>query len=399
MALIELSAGLHTDHQPAASSSNMPPNNRSTAASSTTGTHGRQQASQNCSTRSSATALRHAKSPSRASSVRSRAAFFEAMSISPPGRSPPHDRGSPAGSTLPEQVLLSRSLDASHCASKAASPQTAGQEVEMVDQAAQGSREGKSQTQPAGCTQTHVIPDTPARPRFRRRSLSDIKHSSCCEVQLQIAESCHDRPSCSRNVSAKPAGPQAAVPAEGNSTLLDTDADHGIELQEQGHAEMLEHALERLTTEVAERDKQSVAAASALACKTQECASLMGVVRELTENRSKLVCARTNLAEKLAEMQHEYMRLMRVADLSRVVSKENVAKTAKVMKTLKQVEDESARQQHLIGYFKERNKNLKDENLELRERLCLLERLDLLSYSRDSVCMREFKVHALKETY
>lgn len=38
---------------------------------------------------------------------------------------------------LQEQVLLSRSLDASHCASKAASPQTAGQEVEMVDQAAQ----------------------------------------------------------------------------------------------------------------------------------------------------------------------------------------------------------------------------------------------------------------------
>ncbi len=64
-----------------------------------------------------------------------------------------------------------------------------------------------------------------------------------------------------------------------------------------------------------------------------------------------------------------------------------------------QVEDESARQQHLIAYFKERNKNLKDENFELKERVCLLERLDLLSYSRDSVCMREFKLHALKETY
>lgn len=63
----------------------------------------------------------------------------------------------------------------------------------------------------------------------------------------------------------------------------------------------------------------------------------MRVVRELTENRSKLVCARTNLAEKLAEMQHEYMRSVRIADLSRIVSKENVAKTAKVVKTLKQV--------------------------------------------------------------
>lgn len=269
----------------------------------------------------------------------------------------------------------------------------------MVDQGAQGSREGNAPTQPAKHTQTHVSPDTPARPRFRRRSLSDMKHSSYCETQSQLADSCRDRSSCSRNVSAESVGPQTAAPAEGSSTVLDADADQGIELQEQGHAEMLEHALERLKAEVHERDKQSVAAASALACKTQECESLMGVVRELTENRSKLVCARTNLAEKLAEMQHEYMRLMRVTDLSRIVSKENVAKTAKVMKTLKQVEDESARQQHLIGFFKERNKNLKDENLELRERLCLLERLDLLSYSRDSVCMREFKVHALKETY
>lgn len=63
----------------------------------------------------------------------------------------------------------------------------------------------------------------------------------------------------------------------------------------------------------------------------------MGIVRELTENRSKLACARTNLAERLAELQHEYMRLMRVADLSRVVSKENVAKAAKVTRSLKQV--------------------------------------------------------------
>lgn len=82
---------------------------------------------------------------------------------------------------------------------------------------------------------------------------------------------------------------------------------------------------------------------------TQECESLMRVVRELTENRSKLVCARTNLAEKLAEMQHEYMRLMRVADLSRIVSKENVAKTAKVMKTVKQVRGGDGTRMHRLA--------------------------------------------------
>lgn len=64
-----------------------------------------------------------------------------------------------------------------------------------------------------------------------------------------------------------------------------------------------------------------------------------------------------------------------------------------------QAEAEAVRQQGLISYFKERNRNLKDENLELRERICLLERLDLLSYTHESVCMREFQLHALKETY
>ena len=69
----------------------------------------------------------------------------------------------------------------------------------------------------------------------------------------------------------------------------------------------------------------------------QECSNLMEVVRELTDSRSKLVCAKTNLAEQLAELRHDYMRVARVADLSRTVSKENVAKTAKAQKSLRQV--------------------------------------------------------------
>ena len=69
----------------------------------------------------------------------------------------------------------------------------------------------------------------------------------------------------------------------------------------------------------------------------QECSNLMAVVRELTDSRSKLVCAKTNLAEQLAELRHDYMRVARVADLSRTVSKENVVKAAKAQKNLRQV--------------------------------------------------------------
>ena len=68
------------------------------------------------------------------------------------------------------------------------------------------------------------------------------------------------------------------------------------------------------------------------AMQQQECSNLMEVVRELTDSRSRLVCAKTNLAEQLAELRHDYMRVARVADLSRTVSKENVAKAAKAQK-------------------------------------------------------------------
>ncbi len=106
MGLIELS-GLHTcDSQPAASSS-MPLQSESTAAPFLTCTPEHQQAGQSCSTDSSP-ASRHDRSPSQASSVRSRAAFFEAMSVSPPGTFPYHDQGSPPAS--PTQSVSTRHI-------------------------------------------------------------------------------------------------------------------------------------------------------------------------------------------------------------------------------------------------------------------------------------------------
>lgn len=49
---------------------------------------------------------------------------------------------------------------------------------------------------------------------------------------------------------------------------------------------------------------------------------------ELTQGRSKLVAGRAVQAERLADLQREYERVLRIADLSRALSKENMAKAA-----------------------------------------------------------------------
>lgn len=177
------------------------------------------------------------------------------------------------------------------------------------------------------------------------------------------------------------------------------EPDAAIELQEQGHEQALLNAIERLERESISKDMKCTAVAEALLRKQQECSNLMEVVRELTDSRSKLVCVKTNLAEQLAELRHDYMRVARVADLSRTVSKENVVKAAKAQKSLRQVEEERTQQKQLMAYLKERNGNLKVENQELRRRICLLEKLDLLKYSNESACMRTFQLYALKESY
>lgn len=48
---------------------------------------------------------------------------------------------------------------------------------------------------------------------------------------------------------------------------------------------------------------------------------------------------------------------------------------------------------------KERYARVKLENLDLHEKICLLERLDVFTYRAESTCMMEFKQIHLKETY
>ena len=69
----------------------------------------------------------------------------------------------------------------------------------------------------------------------------------------------------------------------------------------------------------------------------QECENLMRVVRELTASRSKLVAGKSVMAERFAELQQEYIKVLRIAELSRAASRSNLAKADRATNLAKQV--------------------------------------------------------------
>ena len=76
---------------------------------------------------------------------------------------------------------------------------------------------------------------------------------------------------------------------------------------------------------------------SVCALQAQECENLMRVVRELTASRSKLVAGKSIMAERFAELQQEYIKVLRIAELSRAASRSNLAKADKATNLAKQV--------------------------------------------------------------
>ena len=76
---------------------------------------------------------------------------------------------------------------------------------------------------------------------------------------------------------------------------------------------------------------------SIIALQAQECENLMRVVRELTASRSKLVAGKSVMAERFAELQAEYIKVLRIAELSRAASRSNLAKADKATNLAKQV--------------------------------------------------------------
>jgi hypothetical protein len=78
----------------------------------------------------------------------------------------------------------------------------------------------------------------------------------------------------------------------------------------------------------------------ALRIKNQEVENLRCVVRQLGESRADALAARSDMAEKMCELQRELSRLSHVATLSREVSRENVELTKMARKEAKAAQSE-----------------------------------------------------------
>ena len=63
------------------------------------------------------------------------------------------------------------------------------------------------------------------------------------------------------------------------------------------------------------------------------------------------------------------------------------------------MQEELSRHKQLLGFLREQVARTQLDNIELRQRVCLLERLPALSYGSQSACMLEFVGPGSKETY
>jgi hypothetical protein len=122
------------------------------------------------------------------------------------------------------------------------------------------------------------------------------------------------------------------------------------------------------------------------------------VVQELSESRKQAVMKAASLSERYSELQAEYHRSLRIADLSRSVSKENMAKTSRTRTELRRVQLELHATKSHASRMSEKEKKARLENALLKEKVTLLERLDF-EQVQESECKKVFTRYRLAETY
>ncbi|KAL4425862.1 hypothetical protein ABPG75_009878 [Micractinium tetrahymenae] len=165
-----------------------------------------------------------------------------------------------------------------------------------------------------------------------------------------------------------------------------------------GSVAEMEALIEQLQGLLEAKERQRQAAVDAYHRRTSECENLMRVVRELADSRSKAVSQRASLAERYNDLQQEYHRMLRIADLSRTVSKENMAKTSRTRSELRRVQLELHATRSHAQHLTEKHKKVRVENALLKEKVTLLERLDFEEV-QESECKKLFTRYRVAETY
>eukprot|EP00884_Botryococcus_braunii_P000408 jgi/Botrbrau1/10368/Bobra.146_2s0007.1 len=167
--------------------------------------------------------------------------------------------------------------------------------------------------------------------------------------------------------------------------------------------EAYEATVASLRSELAALQRDQERTNIALQAKTNECESLLQVVRELTESRCKLVNARVGLMELAADLEQENTRLSRITDLSRTISRENLDKANAAYCYAEKAKDEAYKQRQVAAALRCANSQLEQEKQALLKRLESLSALQAANSSENtgpSACMLAFTASwALKATY
>lgn len=167
-----------------------------------------------------------------------------------------------------------------------------------------------------------------------------------------------------------------------------------------GSVEQMGALIEQLTAQLAVAERGRAGAARLAVLRGAEVDNLTRVVKELSDARAKVQSAKASLHDKYCDLQAEYHRMLRIADLSRTVSKENIAKTSRTRKQLQEVELELRATRLQADKLREKSAAAKVENLLLKERMSLLERL-AIEEAQESVCIQQFSRSSIRvtETY
>ena len=90
------------------------------------------------------------------------------------------------------------------------------------------------------------------------------------------------------------------------------------------------------------------------------------MVCELAASRAKAAQARATLSERYSELQREFHRCTRVADLSRTVSRENMAKSSRAQKALRAAQLELHATRGQASSLHDRARRVNGENAALQ---------------------------------